>query len=125
MQNETVHGVPENMKKPITGTMHTQFFGWEFTFYTPLFLMPGTLIAFATIYVILVAVVRHVDDEKGQTFDPGNTLDLVSASAAGGLIDLFSGTPEGYRRAANSVLVLGPLEGQGAVLKRRDEFLAM
>ncbi|KAJ7795175.1 hypothetical protein B0H14DRAFT_3158777 [Mycena olivaceomarginata] len=125
MQNETVHGVPENMKKPITGTMHTQIFGWEFTFYTPLFLMPGTLIAFATIYVILVAVARHVDDEKGQTFDPGNTLDLVSASAAGGLIDVFSGTPEGYRRAANSVLVLGTLEGQGAVLKRRDEFLAM
>ncbi|KAF7369673.1 hypothetical protein MVEN_00298400 [Mycena venus] len=85
----TTDGVPGNMIIIDTGKFDVQFFGWEVTASLSWVLIPGTLIAIATNYAVLA---HHAGDSKVASFDPSNTLDVVSASATGGLSGVFIGT---------------------------------
>jgi hypothetical protein len=81
-------------------------------------LIPGTIIAIATIYIVLAAVAYS--DHEGDPFDPANAMHLVTASAAGGLNNVFSGTEEEDIKAAQDVkIVLGVVPGRGPALIRR------
>ncbi|KAJ7805048.1 hypothetical protein B0H13DRAFT_2489521, partial [Mycena leptocephala] len=116
-------GVPANMSIPTKGVSRVQFVGWVLydANTTFLFLIPGTLVAIATICLMLVTVAHHAADPKGEPFDPANTLELLSASAAGGLSDVFSGTNADHGREANDVnVVIGTIAGRGTALKRRN-----
>ncbi|KAJ7052289.1 hypothetical protein C8F01DRAFT_627023 [Mycena amicta] len=114
-----VNGVPENMSIPSNGTLHTEFFGWEPSFPTGLALVPGTLVALATIFLVLRAVWGHaVDPLPNQPFDLDNTMHLVSASAAGGLSGVFTGTAEEDIKAASNVhIVVGDFGGRESAFK--------
>jgi hypothetical protein len=115
-----IQGVPENMTIPSAGTLHTEFLGWEFTKSTSWVLIPGALIAIATIYAMHKSLTHHEENPEGEEFDPADTLDLVSASAAGGVSGVFTGTREDRRKAAEDVnIVLGTVPGQGIALKCR------
>jgi hypothetical protein len=115
-----VEGLPQNVSISSTGNLHTEFFGWEFTGSTSWVLIPGAFIAFATIYIMLATEISHAGDRKDQSFDPADTLDLVSASAAGGLSGVFAGTKEDHIREAEGVsVVLADINGRGPALQRR------
>ncbi|KAJ7908570.1 hypothetical protein B0H13DRAFT_2016354 [Mycena leptocephala] len=115
-----VEGLPQNVSISSTGNLHTEFFGWEFTGSTSWVLIPGAFIAFATIYIMLATEISHAGDRKDQSFDPADTLDLVSASAAGGLSGVFAGTKEDHIREAEGVsVVLAYINGRGPALQRR------
>jgi hypothetical protein len=115
-----VLGVPENMTIPSTGTLHTEFLGWEFTKSTSWVLIPGALIAIATIYAVHKSLTHLEENPEGDEFDPADTLDLVSASAAGGVSGVFIGTRQGRCKAAEDIdIVLGTIPGQGIALRRR------
>ncbi|KAJ6553262.1 hypothetical protein B0H19DRAFT_1236293 [Mycena capillaripes] len=115
-----VDGLPKNMSISSTGKLHTEFFGWEFTGSTSWVLIPGALIAFATIYVVLATEIHHAGDRKDQSFDPADPLDLVSASAAGGLYGVFTGTKKDHIQEAEGVhVVLEDINGRGPALQRR------
>ncbi|KAF7369672.1 hypothetical protein MVEN_00298300 [Mycena venus] len=116
-----VHGVPTNMTTPTSsGEFHIQFIGWALSRKTSWVLIPGTLVAIATISVVLAALVHHAADPEGEVFDLSNTLDLVSASAAGGLSNVFSESTKDHIKEANDVnIVLGDIAGRGTALKRR------
>ncbi|KAJ7790827.1 hypothetical protein B0H14DRAFT_2625598 [Mycena olivaceomarginata] len=108
-----VQGVPENMTIPSTGTLHTEFLGWEFTKSTSWVLIPGALIAIATIYAVHKSLTHHKENPEGEEFDPADTLDLVSASAAGGVSGVFIGTREDRRKAAEDInIVWVPSQGR-------------
>jgi hypothetical protein len=115
-----VQGVPENMTITSTGTFHTGFLGWEFTKSTSWVLIPGALIAIATIYAVHKSLTHHEENPEGEEFNPADTVDLVSASAAGGVSGIFIGTRQDRRKAAEDIhIVLGTIPGQGIALKRR------
>ncbi|KAJ7318378.1 hypothetical protein DFH08DRAFT_819982 [Mycena albidolilacea] len=117
-------GVPSNLSLPITGTLHTQFFGWEPTKSVVWILIPGTIIAGATIFVVLTAVARHArDPARENEFDPSNTMQLVSASAAGGLRDVFTRSQGDNIQAAMDVpIAVGEFEGRerAFIIKHRN-----
>ncbi|KAJ7809508.1 hypothetical protein B0H13DRAFT_2385208 [Mycena leptocephala] len=112
-------GVPDTLTIPTTkGNFDTQFVGWEISTSTSWVQIPGTLIAIATIYIVFAAVARHAGDQEGKAFDPANTLDLVSASAIGGLRNIFAGTEEDRDKEAEGVhVVLEDIEGRGPALQ--------
>ncbi|KAF8149699.1 hypothetical protein K438DRAFT_1866295 [Mycena galopus ATCC 62051] len=112
-------GVPDTLTIPTTkGSFDTQFVGWEISTSTSWVQIPGTLIAIATIYIVLAAVARHAGDQEGKAFDPANTLDLVSASAIGGLGNIFTGTEEDrVKEAEGAHVVLEDIEGRGPALQ--------
>ncbi|KAF7366080.1 hypothetical protein MVEN_00484300 [Mycena venus] len=114
-------GVPENLTTPTSkGSIDIEFIGWEISTSTSWVQIPGTLIAIATIYIVVAAVARHAGDQKGKAFDPGNALDLVSASAVGGLTNIFIGTEEDRVKEAEGVhVVLEDIEGRGLALQGR------
>jgi hypothetical protein len=116
-----VDGVPANMSIPSMGNFEVRFVGWALSSTTFLVLIPGTLVAISTICLVLVTVAHHSADPKGEPFDPANTLDLLSASAAGGLSDVFSGTNADHGRETNDFnVVIGTIAGRGTALKRRN-----
>ncbi|KAJ7350062.1 hypothetical protein DFH08DRAFT_958986 [Mycena albidolilacea] len=119
MENGTlVDGVPANMTTPIYGSFRSQGVGWQDSArsrFLPTFLplVPGTIVAIATIVVALVTVARHARDPVRESFDPSDTMHLLFASAAGGLNNVFSGTIKDAIVAAEDVhIVLGNYQGR-------------
>ncbi|KAJ7933445.1 hypothetical protein B0H13DRAFT_2306852 [Mycena leptocephala] len=117
-----VDGAPANMSIPSEGFFYSDIVGWTHvsaaTFWV---LIPGTLVAIATIWVVLVAVVNHAGDPQREPFDPTNAMHLVSASAAGGLNNVFTGTEEADTTASEGVhVVLETIDGRGPALKVRS-----
>ncbi|KAJ7311748.1 hypothetical protein DFH08DRAFT_973832 [Mycena albidolilacea] len=112
-------GVPKNMTILSDGPFATQFFGWELTVTSSWILIPGTFIAITTIWIVLVTVAHHAQCPPGPEFDPADPLDLLSASATGGLSGVFTGNKTDRTREANEVtIVLGTTLGGGTELKR-------
>jgi hypothetical protein len=86
-----------NISIPTQGVLHTETFGWAYgSQSTRWVLVPGTLIALATILIVALALYRHAGDisrEAGQ-FDPSDPLRLIAAAATGGLNSAFRGLSE-------------------------------
>ncbi|KAJ7924630.1 hypothetical protein B0H13DRAFT_2315344 [Mycena leptocephala] len=117
--NGTGDGVLPNRRSETNGHVVSQTAGWlSASAATICALIPGTIIAIATIYIVLAAVAYS--DHEGDPFDPANAMHLVTASAAGGLNNVFSGTEEEDIKAAQDVkIVLGVVPGRGPALIRR------
>jgi hypothetical protein len=79
-------GVPTGMRILSEGVLHGKIVGWRrltaSTFYV---MIPGTIVAIATIFIVLVTLSNHAGDPKGDPFDPADPMHLVSVSAARGL----------------------------------------
>ncbi|KAJ7025580.1 hypothetical protein C8F04DRAFT_1269038 [Mycena alexandri] len=85
---------------------------------TLLGLIPVTLVALLTVYIVAMAVAHHVEDPQGQPFDPSDARHLVAASAAGGLGSVFKGTEERDIQVAERVnIFLEALPGQLPALR--------
>ncbi|KAF7372527.1 hypothetical protein MVEN_00114800 [Mycena venus] len=114
-------GVPNTLTIPTSkGSVDIEFVGWKISASTSWVQIPGTVIAIATIYIVVAGVARHAGNQKGKAFDPGNALDLVSASAIGGLSNIFTGTEKDRLKEAEDVhVVLQDIEGRGPVLQGR------
>ncbi|KAK6984836.1 hypothetical protein R3P38DRAFT_3103134 [Favolaschia claudopus] len=110
-QNGTFRdGIPNNMTIQSSGNLHTQFFGWQFTTSSCWILIPGTLIAITTIYIVLETITKHWKAKLEEDFDPSDPLDLVAG--------IFVGTKEERVEAAKKVnLVLRHIPGQGLGFK--------
>ncbi|KAJ7166194.1 hypothetical protein C8R46DRAFT_295268 [Mycena filopes] len=119
-------GVPLNMSIPTNGTFHTETLGWAYPAGTARWvLIPGTLIALATIAVVVVAVYRHTGEipPESNRFDPSNPLHLMAAAAAGGLSNTFRGlNRKDIHEGAKLDVVLGSIPGRGTALVRADEY---
>ncbi|KAJ7859793.1 hypothetical protein B0H14DRAFT_2576958 [Mycena olivaceomarginata] len=114
-----VDGVPADMRILSEGVLQGKIVGWKritaSTFYV---MIPGTIVAIVTIYIMLVTLVNHAGDPEGDPFDPADPMHLVSVSAAGGLTNVFTGTEETDIRAAESVkVVLHTIEGGAPVMQ--------
>lgn len=84
---------------------------------TILELLPRTIVAFLTIYNVVVAVSHHAGEPEEEHFDPSDVMHLVAAAAAGGLNRVFIGMEEEHIRAAEDVYIsLGTTTGRGAAL---------
>ncbi|KAJ6472913.1 hypothetical protein C8R47DRAFT_1145737 [Mycena vitilis] len=110
-------GVPSNMSVASKGRLSAQVVGWGITYNmrgittsTSWVLIPATLIAFATIYVVVKTVARHARDPVGEPFDPANTMQLLEAAAAGGLRGVFTGKDD---EKAKENIAVGTIDGQG------------
>ncbi|KAK7000317.1 hypothetical protein R3P38DRAFT_3328052 [Favolaschia claudopus] len=114
--------LPSAAMRNIThGIHHTKTVGWTRTAIglTFLQLLPGAIIALLTIYAVVVAVAHHLQDERGEYFDPSDAMQLVAASAAGGMDHVFTGLKEKDLDAAGDVTVyLGEIPGRGPGLLR-------
>ncbi|KAJ7645180.1 hypothetical protein DFH06DRAFT_1301184 [Mycena polygramma] len=119
-----VDGVPRNMSASSRGLFHTEAVGWgHVSLATFLELIPGTIVAFATILIVLLAVAHHAGDPDGEYFDPSDPMHLVLVSAAGGLDGVFRGTGEHDIETAESVrIVLGTIPARGLALKVRGAY---
>ncbi|KAK6966831.1 hypothetical protein R3P38DRAFT_2815744 [Favolaschia claudopus] len=119
--NFTASLPPAAMRNVTDGIHHTETVGWTRTAVglTFLQLLPGAIIALLTIYAVVVAVTHHLQDERGEYFDPSDAMQLVAASAAGGMDRVFRGLKEGDLDAAGDVTVyLGEIPGRGPGLLR-------
>ncbi|KAK6966839.1 hypothetical protein R3P38DRAFT_3512069 [Favolaschia claudopus] len=120
--------LPSSAKMNISEGMHyTQTIGWKRTAVgiTLLQLLPGAIIAFVTIYAVVVAVAstHHIEDLPGDYFDPSDPMHLVAASAAGGMDHVFGGLKEKDLDAATDINVyLGNIPGRGPGLLRSRGF---
>ncbi|KAF7354356.1 hypothetical protein MVEN_01124200 [Mycena venus] len=110
--------LPSSMTVPTSGMYYSDTIGWlRASHVTFLELLPGTIVAFLTIYAVVVAVARHARDPKGDYFDPSDPMHLVAASAAGDLNNVFMGTKEKDIIAVEDVNVsLNTIPGRGPVL---------
>ncbi|KAJ7451314.1 hypothetical protein FB451DRAFT_706684 [Mycena latifolia] len=113
-------GVPPNMTVPTNGTIFTQTMGWTRHELSSIWvLIPGALVALATIIVVVVAVAQHADDPPSDPFDPADPMHLVAVAAAGGLSHAFTGTNEKDIEAAEDMtVVLRFFPGRGPALVR-------
>ncbi|KAJ7906893.1 hypothetical protein B0H13DRAFT_2333038 [Mycena leptocephala] len=60
-------GVPVNISIPTQGVLHTETFGWAYgSQSTRWVLVPGTLIALATILIVALALYRHAGISQGR-----------------------------------------------------------
>ncbi|KAJ7679962.1 hypothetical protein B0H17DRAFT_1333916 [Mycena rosella] len=119
-------GAPPNMTTLTHGTFRTQTLGWVYASGTTRWaLLPGTFIAFATIAIVLLAVVRHAGDipEESDPFDVSNPLHLIAAAAAGGLNNTFLGMDDEEIKAQErlSVLLMS-IPGRGPAFVRSEEY---
>ncbi|KAJ7467518.1 hypothetical protein FB451DRAFT_1482730 [Mycena latifolia] len=121
-----MEGMPSNMMIPTNGTFHTETLGWAYASGTTRWvLVPGTLIAFATIVVVIGAFYHHVGDipKESHQFDPSDPLHLVAAAAAGGLNNTFTGLgPRDMKEGEKLDVVLGSIPGRGPALVRADQY---
>ncbi|KAK7049157.1 hypothetical protein R3P38DRAFT_3388189 [Favolaschia claudopus] len=109
------------MRSVTNGVHQTETVGWTRTAIglTFLQLLPGAIIALLTIYAVVVAVAHHLRDERGEYFDPSDAMQLVAASAAGGMDHVFRGLKEKDLDAAGDVTIyLGEIPGRGPGLLR-------
>ncbi|KAJ7463337.1 hypothetical protein FB451DRAFT_1494381 [Mycena latifolia] len=115
-------GVPENMTIPMSGTIFTQSVGWKRLGPSSVWvLLPGVLVALATIIIVVVAISHHPNDADSDPFDPADPMHLVAVAAAGGLSDAFMGTSEKDIKAAERInVVLRSFPGRGPALVRTD-----
>ncbi|KAJ6490034.1 hypothetical protein C8R45DRAFT_1139016 [Mycena sanguinolenta] len=106
-------GVPTNMAMSTDGVLYGQIVGWlEISFDTFYVMIPGTLVAIATIWIVLTTLAHHSGDPEGESFNPANTMHIVAASAAGGLQNVFTGTEVTALKGAEDVhVVLQSLAG--------------
>ncbi|KAK6966793.1 hypothetical protein R3P38DRAFT_3512190 [Favolaschia claudopus] len=98
-------GIPQEMTTPTTGgELRTYFFGWALTPSTVWILVPGALIALASIALVLCSAAADVrlSPEDSGLFDPVDAFELIRASAVGGLAGVFK---------------LGSEDGSGAITK--------
>ncbi|KAK7001922.1 hypothetical protein R3P38DRAFT_2648647 [Favolaschia claudopus] len=84
-------GIPKEITTSAIGELRTYFFGWALTSSTVWILVPGALIAFASIALVLssAAADLRLRPEESGLFDPLDAFDLMRASAAGGLVGVF------------------------------------
>ncbi|KAJ7021097.1 hypothetical protein C8F04DRAFT_1141897 [Mycena alexandri] len=108
-----------DLTTPLHGMLFTQTMGWNHAdTLTLLGLIPGTIVALLTIYIVVMAVAHHAEDPQGQPFDPSDARHLVAASAAGGLGSVFKGTEERDIQVAERVnIFLEALPGQLPALR--------
>jgi hypothetical protein len=67
------------MNIPSEGVFYSEYMGWTHVSATTFWVLtPGTIVAIATIWVVLVAVAHHAGDAEGEPFDPTNPMHLVS-----------------------------------------------
>jgi hypothetical protein len=111
-------GVPANMTVAISGTHNTETMGWRYgSAATRWVLVPGTLLALATIIISLVAVIRHKGPMPNNSFDPSEPLDLMAAAAAG---DLNTALQSMRLKGAELDVVLEWTPDRGPALLRSD-----
>ncbi|KAF7371623.1 Protein arginine N-methyltransferase [Mycena venus] len=119
-------GVPSNITIPTYGMLHTETFGWDYASQSTCWvLVPGTLIALATIVVVGMALYRDVGNVTRATgqFDPSDPLRLIAAAAAGGLNNAFTGLGEKDIEEGEKLdVVLGSIPGRGPALLRADRY---
>ncbi|KAF7343704.1 hypothetical protein MSAN_01950500 [Mycena sanguinolenta] len=103
-----------------SGTFYSDSIGWiHASPITWLELIPGTIVAILTIFTVVLGVAHHAGDVRGEFFDPSDALHLVTASAAGGLNEVFTGPRQDAVRETENVNVrLGTIPGRGPVLIR-------
>ncbi|KAJ7076646.1 hypothetical protein B0H15DRAFT_863429 [Mycena belliarum] len=118
--------MPDDMMKPTTGVFRTETLGWMYASSTTRWvLVPGTLLALATIFVVMFALYRHAGDLAGDSdrFDPSDPLHLVAAAAAGGLNNAFKGIGvKDMKEGEKLDVVLGSIPGRGLALVRADQY---
>ncbi|KAF7344271.1 hypothetical protein MVEN_01718400 [Mycena venus] len=112
--------LPSTTNLSASGTFYSDSMGWiHASPITWLELIPGTIVAILTIYTVVMGVAHHAGDLGGEFFDPSDALHLVTASAAGGLNEVFTGPKqEGFQEAENVNVRLGTIPGRGPVLIR-------
>lgn len=116
-------GAPANMTRATAGVYRTETLGWSFVAKpTRIILLPTTLIALASIAVILVAWSRNPGQMgRRMDFDATNPLHLMAASAAGGLNDTFRGLgSRDIREGEKMAVILGPVQGRRTGLMRAN-----
>ncbi|KAF7340569.1 hypothetical protein MSAN_02128400 [Mycena sanguinolenta] len=111
-------GVPDDMAIPTTGTLHGQIVGWrEISLDTFYVMIPSTVVAIATIWVVLMTLAYHSGEPEGDPFDPANAMHIVAASAAGGLQNVFIGTEARAAKRMDDVhVVLQSIAGRPPAL---------
>ncbi|KAK7038563.1 hypothetical protein R3P38DRAFT_3475737 [Favolaschia claudopus] len=121
-------GPPKDTLITNRGLLHSYFFGWAITPSTTWILVPGTIIALATVILAYKAgnaapAASDAASKSKLPFDPANPSDLVIASAAGGLAGVFAEAPmeEAHRKgeAKDISIVLGSIQGRGMGLQRK------
>ncbi|KAJ7154915.1 hypothetical protein C8R43DRAFT_1186284 [Mycena crocata] len=113
-------GIPPSMTVPVSGEYHTQTLGWAYASGTTRWvLVPGTLIAFASIVVTVVALVRNGGTIPRHSFDPSDPLHLVAAAAAGDLNSTFRDMK--IKEGVGLNIVLGWVPDKGPALLRTDQ----
>ncbi|KAJ6451242.1 hypothetical protein C8R47DRAFT_1170355 [Mycena vitilis] len=127
MANTTFSGgVPSNMTVPIHGTLRTETMGWTYISGTTRWvLIPGTIIALATVCVVAAALYRHVGEilEESDQFDLSDPMHLMAAASAGGLNNAFKGfSRKDMKEGEKLDVVLGSIPGRGPALVRADEY---
>ncbi|KAF7362694.1 Protein arginine N-methyltransferase [Mycena venus] len=124
--NATLQDALQGIAVPTNGTFRTETLGYTYNSGTTRWvLVPGTLVALATILIVVVAVYRHVGDipRESNQFDPSDPLQLMAAAAAGGLNNAFKGiSGKEIKEGEKLDVVLGSVSGRGPALVRADEY---
>ncbi|KAJ7459354.1 hypothetical protein FB451DRAFT_1563720 [Mycena latifolia] len=115
-----VEGVPAGMTVATNGTIFTETLGWTRHGSSSIWvLIPGSVIALATIIVVIAAVAHHASAPPQDPFDPADPMHLMAVVAAGGLSDAFTGTSKKDIKAAEDTkVILQSFPGRGPALVR-------
>ncbi|KAJ7162703.1 hypothetical protein C8R43DRAFT_1233334 [Mycena crocata] len=115
-------GVPAEMTIALTGTHRTQTLGWSYTSAaTSWILVPGALIALASVIITIISLGWHKDDGMpAHDFDLADPLHLVGAAASGNLNEVFTDGKVTERKGMRQRVVLGWLPDKGPALLRSE-----
>ncbi|KAJ7617335.1 hypothetical protein FB45DRAFT_872777 [Roridomyces roridus] len=116
------NGIPDNLATNSSGFFLIRTFGWQHTSdATFAALIPGTLIALFSILVVLSTAVNYWSVAYTR-FNPADPLQLMAASAAGGLDGIFhGGLKEGNLEARVDVpIFLQSIPGRGPVMVTQE-----